>query len=188
MELLCPWESAQYFVYSSNIPTLFFYSHLPAMLVALIVGFLVFYKSKKLMGATMLIISILFSIWSIFDLILWATNRPDTVMFFWSLQILIEPLIYLLSFYLTYLFIKKQDLGIAAKVVGLIIYAPVVLLLSTPYNLIGVDLAYCTAIEGFIAQYYTYFIESIFILSIVFLTLLESRKASNVPSSRNASI
>src|SRR3989338_10961216 len=133
MELLCPWESAQYFVYSSNIPTLFFYSHLPAMLVALIVGFLVFYKSKKLMGATMLIISILFSIWSIFDLILWATNRPDTVMFFWSLQILIEPLIYLLGFYLTYLFITNKDLGFKAKLLGLALYSPIVFLLPSAY-------------------------------------------------------
>jgi len=115
MEQFCPWEQAQYFIYSDNIPTLFFYSHIPAIIIALLVGFLVFYKSNKSgVGVTLLLITLLFSIWSIFDLILWATNRPDIVMFFWSLQILIEPLIYLLGFYLTYLFITNKDLGFKA--------------------------------------------------------------------------
>ena len=69
MEQFCPWETAQYFVYSSNIPTLFFYSHIPAVLVALLVGLIVFYKSgKSKIGTSLLIVSILFSALCIFDL------------------------------------------------------------------------------------------------------------------------
>src|SRR3989344_5875920 len=140
MEQFCPWEQAQYFIYSDNIPTLFFYSHIPAIIIALLVGFLVFYKSNKSgVGVTLLLITLLFSIWSIFDLILWATNRPDIVMFFWSLQILIEPLIYLLGFYLTYLFITNKDLGFKAKLLGLALYSPIVFLLPSAYNLVGVE-------------------------------------------------
>src|SRR3989338_1377781 len=104
-------------------------------------GQIVFYKTRKSkIGISLLIVSILFSTWCIFDLILWATNRPDIVMFFWSLQILVEPLVYLMCFYLVYR----------------------------------------TAIEGFIAQYFTYIIESIFILSIVVFTAFEVKKISNV--------
>ena len=180
MEQLCPWETAQYFVYSSNIPTLFFYSHIPAILVALVVGLLVFYKSNKSkVGTSLLIASILFSLWSLFDLIIWATNRPDVVLFFWSLQILFEPLVYLLCFYLVYLFIKNKDLVFKWKFLGILLYSPVVILLPFKYNLIGVDVGFCNAIEGFIAQYFTYIVEVIFILSIIFLTTLESRKAYN---------
>src|SRR3989338_3946447 len=180
MELLCPWEGAQYFVYSSNIPTLFFYSHIPAILVALIVGFLVFYKSgKSKMGSSLLAIAVLFSLWSIFDLLIWATNKPDVVLFFWSLQILFEPLVYLMSFYLVYLFVKNEDLEFKWKLLGIFIYSPVVLLLATKYNLIGVDASFCNAIEGLIAQYYTYIVESVFILSIIFLAILQYRKISD---------
>jgi len=177
MELiLCPWESAQYFVYSSNIPTLFFYSHIPAMIVALIVGFLVFYKTgKSKIGISLLVISILFVLWCLFDLIIWATNRPDVVMFYWSLQILVEPFVYLLSFYLLYVFIKNHDLSFEWKLFGLLLYSPVVLLLPTQYNLIGVDSAYCDATEGFIAQYFTYSLEALFIISILFLMILGAR-------------
>src|SRR5262245_27159135 len=110
-QLLCPWEGATYFIYSSNVPILLFYSHIPAIVVALLFGLVIFYKSgKSIQGATLLTVSILFSSWGIFDLVLWATNRPDTVLFFWSIQILLEPLIYLLCFYLLYVTIKKRDL------------------------------------------------------------------------------
>src|SRR3989344_7278166 len=147
MEQLCPWETAQYFVYSSNIPTLFFYSHIPAILVALVVGLLVFYKSNKSkVGTSLLIVSILFSLWSLFDLTIWATNRPDVVLFFWSLQILFEPLVYLMCFYLVYLFIKNKDLVFKCKFLGILLYLPIVILLPFKYNLIGVDVGFCNAI------------------------------------------
>src|SRR3989338_4754610 len=144
-------------------------------------GQIVFYKTRKSkIGISLLIVSILFSTWCIFDLILWATNRPDIVMFFWSLQILVEPLVYLMCFYLVYLFVKNRDLSFKWKLLGIFLYSPIVLLLSFQYNLQGVNLADCTAIEGFIAQYFTYIIESIFILSIVVFTAFEVKKISNV--------
>ncbi len=177
MELLCPWESAQYFIYSSNIPTLFFYSHIPAILVALLVGVLVFYKThKSKIGTSLLLVTLLFSAWSVFDLFIWATNRPDVVMFYWSLQILFEPLVYMLCFYLVYLFVKNKDLDFKWKLIGILLYSPIFILLPSSLNLIGVDLGYCNAIEGPIAQYYTYVIEGLLIFAIVFLILLEYRK------------
>src|SRR3989344_5619580 len=149
-ELLCPWESTQYFVYSSNIPTLFFYSHIPAILVALLVGLLVFLKSgKSKIGISLLTVSILFSAWSLFDLVLWSTNRPAIVIFFWSLQILFEPLVYLMCFYLVYLFIRNEDLAFKWKLLGILLYSPIVILLSSKFNLQGVNLVDCTAIESF---------------------------------------
>ncbi|OGI74325.1 hypothetical protein A2737_02045 [Candidatus Nomurabacteria bacterium RIFCSPHIGHO2_01_FULL_41_71] len=184
---LCPWEDALYFVYSSNIPTLFFYSHLPAIIVALLVGFLVFKKSNiSNLGTALLLIVLLFSAWSIFDLILWATNRPDIVIFFWSMQVLIEPLIYLLGLYLTYVFIKRTDMSFKQKFAIAALYVPVVLLLPTTLNLSGVNLADCTAIEGPIAQYFTYALELAFIISIFVVTDREYRKNSDPQKKKEA--
>jgi len=179
MQQLCPWEGAKYLIYSSNVPQLLFYSHIPAVIIALLVGFIVFYKSgKSKAGTILLIINILFSIWCIFDLILWATNRPDAVMFFWSMQVLIEPLIYILGFYIAYLFIKKEDLPFNSRLLIILLYSPVIVFLSSHYNLLGINLSDCTAIENFIAQYFTYIVESILILSIILLIAFEYRKIS----------
>lgn len=172
MQQFCPWESAQYFVYSSNIPTLFFYSHIPAIVVAILIGFFVYYKSNKSkIGASLLVVNLLFSLWCIFDLIIWATNRPDIVIFYWSLQILFEPLIYLICSYMVYLFIKERDMPFNWKLLGMLLYSPFIIFLASNYNLWGVDINYCNATEGFIAQYLTYIVELIFILFIVILTI-----------------
>ncbi|MBP9711879.1 MAG: HAMP domain-containing histidine kinase [Candidatus Pacebacteria bacterium] len=177
----CPWESAQNFLYSSNVPTLFFYSHIPAVVAALFVGFWVFFKNKKSgIGIVLLAITVIFSLWSIFDLILWATNNPKVVMFFWSMQILIEPLIYLLGFGLAYLFIRNKGLSFRAQLMGFLAYAPIPILLATTYNLIGVNLSDCTAIEGIIARYFTYIIEIIFIIFILVTMDREYRMDTSV--------
>lgn len=177
---LCPWESAQYFVYSSNIPTLFFYSHIPAMFVAILLGLLVYYKSDKLkLSKILLFISTSFFMWCFFDLILWATNRPDVVMFFWSMQILIEPVIFASSFYLVYFFIKNKDISFYSLINILLLLSPFVFLLATNFNLVGVDVFDCNAIEGVVAQYYTYFVESIFIIAIFLISILEYKKTQD---------
>mgnify|MGYP001559159803 CR=1 FL=1 len=179
MEQLCPWESPLYFVYSSNIPTLFFYSHIPAILVALLIGLLVFFKTgRSKIGVSLLLITILFSLWGIFDLLIWATNRPDVAIFFWALQILFEPLVYILGFYLVYLFAKTQDLSFNWKLAWIVFYSPIVVLLPTSYNLAGVYIEYCNAVEGFIAQYYTYLVEAAVILGILFLIISQYKKAA----------
>lgn len=180
-QLFCPWEPAKYLVYSSNIPTLFFYSHFPAIIVALLVGFLVFYKTKKSkLGFALLITSIFFSLWSIIDLVLWATNDARVVMFAWSVQVLVEPLVYLFAFYVSYLFVKKQDLPFNFKLLLLLLYAPIIILLPTEYNLIGVNVFDCNAIEGPIAQYYTYFVELVVILLVFIVSLREFFKQKDL--------
>lgn len=179
--LFCPWESAQYFVYSSNIPTLFFYSHIPAILIALLIGTLVIHKGEKsLTNISLFIITILFSLWCLFDLILWATNDPSYVMFFWSLQVFIEPLIYALSLYFAYTFVSKQDLAFKWKGILGFFVLPLFIFLPSNYILQGVNLYDCTAIEGFIALYYTYIFEILCILTILGVLIYFYRKATEV--------
>ncbi len=178
MDIFCPWEPAQYFIFSSNTPSLFYYSHIPAIAIAIFAGAIVYIKTRgEKISLILLSICLLFSAWSLFDLVLWATNSPKDVMFFWSLQILIEPSIYILTFYLTYIFSTKQDLKDKYKILILLGYAPIVFFLSTKWNIIGINLSDCTAIENIIAKYFTYFIELIIILSILFFGIF-SKKTS----------
>ncbi len=181
MDLFCPWEPANYLIFSSNTAHLLFYSHIPSLVIALIIGLLVFFKSKKSpSGKTLLVITVLFALWCFFDLILWATNQPSLVMFFWSMQVLLEPLIFVLAFYLTNSFIKKEVKISNWTLVLFLLYLPVVIFLPSSFNLQGVNLEDCTAVEGLIAQYYTYFVEVISIISIFILTEIESKKAVTV--------
>ncbi|MDQ3245100.1 MAG: HAMP domain-containing histidine kinase [bacterium] len=186
---LCPWSDAQFLIFSDNIPTLFFYSHIPAMSIALFVGLFLFYKTKKsTLSYILLFISLAFFVWGFFDLLLWATNRPDTVLFFWSLQVLIEPMIYVLSFYLIYFFIKKTHPHLDLFFVLLLLLLPIIIFLPTNLNLIGVSSLDCNAIEGTIAQYYTYFIEIVLTLIIFVFSLTQYFKQTDLSKKKEIKI
>jgi len=170
--MFCPWEPAQYVVYSSNIPTLFYYSHISTMLVGLIVGIFIYRQNKNsLDGKLLLLMTVFFFIWSFFDFILWSTNDPKIVLFFWSMQIAIETLIYGTALYVLYAFVYKKDLRFGSKLLLILPFIPLFFFLGTKYTLIGVNIDDCTAIEAFFAQYYTYIIEGIFIFSIIILLI-----------------
>lgn len=168
MNTFCPWEPAQYFIFSSNIPTLFLYSHIPSIIIALLLGIWVITKGERtLVSKVLFLITLLFASWTTFDLVLWATNNPSVVMFFWSLQILIEPLIYLLSVYLSYVFITGKDMIFTGKLLMGILFLPFVLFLSHNFGISGVHLADCTAIEGPVSLYYSYFFEIVSVIVIL---------------------
>ncbi len=165
--LLCPWESPAYMLFSSNVPPLLYYSHLPVLIAALILGGFIYRKSKTLSSSMLVTVLGLFSFYALLDVLIWATNRSDIVHFLWSVQVMIEVLIFAASFYLLYLVINQKDASFPSKLVFGIILVPFILLIPTSYNLIGVDLSYCNAIEGVVALYVSYALEAFFGLLII---------------------
>lgn len=179
--LLCPWESAQYFVNSSNIPTLFFYSHIPAIIIALLLGILILHKDHQSAISRVLFgITILFSAWCTLDLVLWATNDPSVVLFFWSLQVLIEPFLFALCIYLSYLFLVGKDMPFRGKLLLGTSLLPFIVFLATNFTLVGVSVSDCNAIEGPISLYWTYFYEIISVLIILNIFTRAHRKTTDI--------
>lgn len=100
-------------------------------------------------------------------------------MFFWSLILLVEPLIYALSVYLIDVFLEKKDSSLKKKIGIFSLLLPVIFLLPTKLTLTGFDLTNCyrEATEGFIATYYIYFIEIVYVIWILYFALKKYRKA-----------
>lgn len=180
MNLYCPWEPAQYFIFSANVPSVLYYAMLPGMIVSLLIGFYLLAKKKDDLSVHSLVgMFLLFSIWGSFNLLLFATNSPREVMFFWSLTILVEPTIYLMGVLFTYRFLYNKDLSFAKLVLLLLPLLPIIVFLSTNLNLEGVNLSDCTAIEGPIAQYYTYLIEIIYSIVLLYIVALRYYKETD---------
>lgn len=167
-EILCPWEASSYLFFSSNVPALIHYSHAVAVLSALPIGLFIFYKNPRSIISRLIVLFVtLFTVWAALDVILWATNRPDVVMFSWALQVLLEPLTYVVAFYLFYLFLYKKFPSFGANLLVFFLLLPLVLFLSTNLNLEGLLLSTCESMEGPLAMYYTYAVHLIMMLSIV---------------------
>lgn len=166
--LLCPWEPATFFFISSNVPLLINYSHFVAIFSAMTISLLVFFRDpRNLLSQFFLLFSSLFSVWALLNIHLWATNDPASVMFAWSLQVLIEPLTYAIAFYLFYIFLHQQVPRFRYQLFTVVTLLPLIILLPTELNLEAVQLSTCESIEGPLAIYYSYFVNLLFTLMIV---------------------
>jgi len=135
-----------YLIFSSNLPELLYYSHIPATIIALIVGFFVFFNdSKFLLNRLLLAISIIFSFWTVANLIVWTNIHSDFMLFVWSFFGVLSALLSIFSIYFVYVFLYKKDVGLNLKLSFLALLAPVLVLAPTAFNLRGYDITACDA-------------------------------------------
>ncbi len=168
---LCKFDGPSYLIISDNVPPLVYYSHLPIVLLALIIGVYVFIKSRKsLPNKIILITTIAFSIWTFLDSIFWASNRSDVIMFVWALQVLVEPLVHVSALYLLYVLIHKRDIPFFQKIVLFLLYLPLIIFVPTKYILTSFDIETCLSQEA-TYSYYSYVIEIIYTIWLVFIGL-----------------
>lgn len=173
------WPDLKYFIFTSHIPLLIYYSHLPTMVISLIMGIFVYAKNRTLLGKLLFAISIIFSIWIAFDLILWVNPDSRLLMLLWSVFGLLYGLIFILSLYFVYVFIDKKDVTLTKKIVFSLLLLPIFLFTPTQQNLKYFDVTVCTAKEG---QYFTnyYYAIGLFIfLWVLFLVINRYRKAEH---------
>ena len=113
----CEWARSQLLIFSGNVfDPLIYYSHLVPLVTSFAFGLFVYSKNRGALATNALFLIIIFlAIWLFGDLALWATERNELTMFFWSLINLAEPFVYAFSFYFVYVFIAKKDSSFAWK-------------------------------------------------------------------------
>ena len=179
---LCPWGAPSYLIFSENAYPLFYYAHfVPILAGGILVAVLLSHNPRSL---AIRMLSALFAIsaaWIFIDMLMTATNRPDAVVFLWSVVVLIEPLVYVAAFLFFFAFAYnklpsfREQLLITALLAPLIIFAP------TAYNIPGIYIEDCNADEGFIATHYSYAVEilmTIWILSLAITTIARTTDAT----------
>ncbi len=183
MGLLCPWEAPQYLIFSSNIPTLLYYSHFVAILAAAVFAFALIGRIRESSTVRWLYVTIFFfSAWTIVDVLLWASNSPDLVLFYWNIQILLEALIYGSAFFLAYAFITNKNAGPKAAALLSALVLPIIAVIPTNYALTGIDIAYCNALETPFIILYSYAFQVLTVLSILLITI---REVTHSPTNRS---
>jgi len=165
--LNCNWSQAYFLIFSNNVyDPLIYYSHLLPLISSIILGLFVFFSNRKLLiNKLFFILTLLFSVWVYFDLILWATGNIQFEMFFWAIIVPVEFLIFATAFFLTKEFIGRSKISNVYKILFSIFFVPILLFTHTKYNLTAFDFTNCdrAAIEGPLITY-LYIIEGIIFL------------------------
>ena len=182
--LACEFDTAQFLIFSDNVyAPLIYYSHLGPMIASLLIGLMAFIISpKSLVNRILLALTLSFSTWVLFDLVLWASEKPEYIMFFWSMIVPIELLIYVSSFYLVAVFANnRKDIPTNQKLLIFLSFVPILIFSHTNLNLLGFDLSNCDreALEGPLVQY-LYFLELFYIFWILKISIPAIKRFQSV--------
>jgi len=137
-----------YLFFSTDVPALLYYAQIPATILALFLGFYIYRKGKDfLLNRLLLMISVLFSSWTLSTLTAWTNINSDLIIFTWSFLNLILGLISIFSIYFIYVFLNKNDITVKMKIIFLILLSPILFLASTYLNLKGFNITNCDAFD-----------------------------------------
>lgn len=177
--MICPnYPDPQYFIFSSKVPDLLYYSHLPAIIISLIIGFFVYFRNSKLLLSRILLsLSVIFSLWAFLNLITWTSNDSGNVIFAWSFLGIAYASVCILLLYLMYVFIDKKDISLAKKTLFLILLLPLIIFTPTQYSLPDFGLTLCGPRENPYFTNYYYGIGLLMFIWAFFLAINRYRKA-----------
>ncbi len=176
---LCDFEGAQYLFFGPNASPVILYSHLPILIISLLLALFVHRKNRTALSSQILAgMLAIFAIWVFCDSVFWGSNRSDLIMFVWSAIILIEPLVYITAGYLFNTLATGKDISFKSKLLFAALYIPLVLLGPTQYILASFDITTCLANET-IFSYYTYIIEIFMVCAIAISAIRHYKMAEN---------
>lgn len=180
---ICQWSEAKFLFFSENIwGDFIYYSHLLPALATILVTLFLFVNARNNRAAQALLFTGLsFTIWSLMDLFLWASERIDLIMFTWSSMIYLELFIYVGVLYFIYAYVSGKFPNFWQELVVFALFIPLFLFGHTSLNLTGFDLTNCwrEAIEGPLWQTYIYSVEIVIALWILgFATLRAYREVA----------
>ncbi len=187
----CEWAPTSWLIISDNVfDPLIYYSHIVPVLLALPLAFIIYLNDRKRRQNQLFFLTVLlFSIWTFGDLILWANDSPGTIMFIWSVLILLEPIIYLTAFAFSHKVLYEKPLPQSWLIPFVILIMPVILFTPTSLMLENFNLTNCwrEVTEGPLV-FYSYFIQLVIALSIIARLVVYLLTTTDEGKRRNLSI
>lgn len=181
--MICPFFTEPlYFFYVPDLPVLLYYSYLPAIFTALLVGVVVLWNDRKSLLNQLLFGICFFSLmWTVGTLIMWTNTHSNILLFTWSFLGPTAGFLSIFSIYFTYVFLEKKDIGLRLKIIFTILLTPLIIFAPSKYTLPEFDLTRCDAF-GFEGPMNTLYFPALGVLAIVWVMVLlvrHYRRAEN---------
>lgn len=170
-------SAPSFLIFSNSVPYLLYYSHIPAAVVSLLLGFFVYYQNRSLVGRLLFAISGVFALWTFSDLMVWTNVDVRIITMAWSFFGILYAMIYILSLYFVHVFLDGKDISIKMKIILGLLFLPVVVFSFSRFNIAGFDLANCEVIEGPIYTNYYYFLGLFLFVWMAVITIGRYKKA-----------
>jgi len=109
-------------IFSSETPSLLYYSHIPTALAAVFLGIFVLLNNRKgLLNIIYFILNISYGLLIFLNLILWTNSYIPIIIFIWPITQILFVIVPILSIYFFYVFLYKKDVSILYKIIWSVI-------------------------------------------------------------------
>ena len=166
--MICEWDTARFLIFSGNGEPLIYYSHITSILIFAGLLAFTFLRLKEWPKNSFRLIALSYIIWLFCDLVLWANENINHVIFFWTILNMVEPLIFVSGYAYFIQFSENKILSERNKWFFFALLLPVLLMGPLGLSVVGFDFTDCdrNAWEG-VGAYYNYFVEALLLLLIV---------------------
>ena len=174
-------EAPTYLFYTSDLPELLFYSHIPTGIIAILAGLFVFLNNRKaLLNKLLFLISICFTLWTLASLTAWTNINASFIAFIWPVFGILTAFLSLLCIYFVYVFLAGKDIHLRIKLIFIALLAPVLLFAHTDLSISGFNLVNCDAFgfEGLAYKLYYTLLGYLAIVWIAVLLFIHYRRAT----------
>jgi signal transduction histidine kinase len=131
-------------IFSSETPTLLYYSHIPTAFIAIFLGIFVFLNNRKsISNKIFFTLNILYGLLIFLNLILWTNSYIPTIAFLWPLTQVVSPLVVIFSLYFFYVFVNKKDISLIYKIIWSLIVIILTILSFSKLNFSSFDALLC---------------------------------------------
>src|SRR3989344_4611389 len=93
------YETLRFGLFSAEVPALIYYSHITAVVVAAVLSLFIILNNRTLPARILFVMTVLFGLLSIIDILLWTQIDSRIIMFLWSWWPFLFVTICLLSLY-----------------------------------------------------------------------------------------
>ena len=138
-----------FWIFSSEVPPLLYYSHVPAFVVALLLGVYLFFQNRKNPAIRLVLtLNLLFCSIVLSNLILWTSSDMRLMSFVWGLSQIMYTAIPLASLYLFYLFSSKKQVSGTFKAIWGLVLLSVAAISFTSLSILYFDATSCEAVTS----------------------------------------
>ncbi|HBU07513.1 MAG TPA: hypothetical protein DEB09_05530 [Candidatus Magasanikbacteria bacterium] len=168
--------SLKHLVDFSFAPQLLFYSYIPIIVVSLVFGFFVFFKSQRSVNArNLLYIAIVFSLFLLNEIVQWIAIPASLVNFGWLLSPLLQSLVWFFTIRFFYQFLEDRVLPWKWNLFLMMLFLPIIFSLPTRLNIAFFDLVNCEGTVGPI-WYYLYSLQIVSIITLFIWGMIKYKR------------
>jgi len=156
-------------IFSSETPTLLYYSHIPTAFIAIFLGIFVFFSNREsISNKIFFALNIAYGSLIFLNLILWTNSYIPTIAFVWPFTQVLFVLIPVLSLYFFYVFMNKKDVGLVYKIIWSSIVIILTILASSKLNFSSFDATICEPITSKIVFIYQNIVFALVYIALIF--------------------